>query len=909
MTTISINQPLPESPNTTPIGETDTSNPLKSYRSYSYHFFLIAMDTTAYLDISNPQINSLIASSDFYVRKDQNHPRAVISDPNGIGQYCIFIDSRTDTDFIIEDVEWGTTFIGNSNSSDSTIGLNTFLTDGQMKIVEPRGVNFLNELAKLADPKKLNTDPATMPFMLKVIFVGHKDDGTVEQITTVPPFGIIFTDIVGSVDSNGTTYQMKYCGAINGSVWNKTYDSIVDGMHFEFTPTLNLQGHLAKFEAQINKKYLDDRQQVINNYKKATNGKVDLSNTATIEWSLNFDTTGVQKLNKLNDFGTLAPPQTKVEGKTVIYTGTKEGGVGELINNLMNSSQQWTNIQLSGNPELKDFDNISTRYAFKISTEFKKLSAKKGNKFILVYNIDEYSYRVVDIVDSASGQGNAKPPVIDPASVYTLNYIFTGKNVDIQKLDMNMSMGYALWISLITSRSLSTQTEDVAGTISRSSITQIRPFQISFDPLQALRTGTPIWPPALAKETPKKELLNDAAVASADSIWRNFASYQAIQTDVTILGNPQLIQKITNPNRGSPNYIKINVKMPSTTDDIWEYNLNSNATPGGYYKTFWFDGYYNIITAKNKFIGGQFTQDLMLIAIPEVSSDMIQSNALQAQQDYESQNPSSIYSNIAPTIPATPKLQMTPPLGKGLKPGQPTSSNLQSATPPQIYYNFVATYWNSAVNAVMSFSQDASQQVNFNIPAIDPDFILAQAALETGWGVVGHLVPYNNLTSIKAFEGNPHTFYWDGSAVTLNSGKYRVYSTPQDGLTDMARLVTIKYSDIYKSSGAAYASDITSYVYALQHLPGGGAYSEDPDYESKVIAAYNLILSAKSYLGIIGNSLYQNSVVFKTTATTPFLQSTSVPYPDAFSSVPTIYSALNRSIFTATTQQKTPMIK
>lgn len=908
MTTVAINQSLSESPTTTPIGVADTANPLRAYRSYSYHFFLIAMDSTAYLDVNDTQINNLVASSDFYVRKDQNNPRAIIQDPNGIGQYCIFIDSRTDTDFIIDEVEWGTAFIGNSNSSDSSIGLNTFLTDGVMKINEPRGVNFLNALSDLSSLGKLNTDPATMPFMLKVIFVGHKDDGTVDQITSVPPFGIVLTDITGNIDANGTTYTIKYCGAINGSAWNRTYDSIVDGMTFEFTPTSSLQSHLLKFQAQINKKYMDDRQIVIDNYKKATNGKIDLTNTAVIEWLFNFNTNGVQKLDKLNDFGTLSPPQAKVEGKIVKYTGSKEGGVAELINNLMNSSQQWTNVQIGGNPDLKDFNNISTRYAFKIATEFKKSSSRKTNKFSIVYDIDEYSYRVVDIVDGDSGSGASDPPNISKGNVYNFDYIFTGKNVEIQKLDMNLSMGYALWISLVTSRSLSTQTEDVAGTGSRSSTVQTRPFQSSFDPTQALRTGTPIWPPAVAKETTKKELTNDASVAAADSIWRNFASYQAIQTDLIILGNPLLIQKITNPNRGSPDYVKINIKMPSTPDDIWEYNSNTNTTPDGYYRTFWFDGYYNIITAKNRFIGGQFTQELALIGIPQISSDMIQSNSLQAQQDYENQNPSSVFSNTPPIVPNAPSLTLTPSLGKGLKIGQPTSPKLETIIDVQTRRdNFLVTYWNSTVNATTSFSQSASQQTGLNIPIVNPDFIIAQAALETGWGT-GPLVPYNNLTSIKGFSGNQHTFYWDGS-VTPTTTQYRVYSTPQDGLTDHTRLIISGYSNVNTQTGAAYAPDITAYAYALQHKPGGGAFAEDPSYQAKLIAVYNQIILAKGELGISGNDSYPNSVVFKSPLpVSPYLQSTTTAFPDLMAPTPTTYSALDRSIFTATTQQKTPVV-
>lgn len=708
MATINTDTGTTETLNTTPADNADdVSNPLRDFRTYSYHFILIAMDTTEYLNVKNPLVKSLISDDKFYTRQDPiKNPRKVVRDANGIGQYCIFIDTRQDTDYIIEDVEWGTTFIGNSNSGDSAVGLNTFLTDGKMRIVEPRGVSFLNQISSLADPSQLNTDPSTMVFMLKVYFVGHKDDGSVTQITNIPPFGICFTDITGGVDANGTTYNISYCGVVNGSAWNKSYDAIVDQMNFTFTQGHTLQQHLDEFAKQINLKYKNNREQVIQNYLKATGNQVNLSNTATIEWRLVLES-GAQKLSALKDFGTLAPLQQKVGGTSTIYPGTKEGGIAELIDKLMNTSQEWTNVQISGNPAIKDFDNQQTRFAYKIATEFEKTSATKDNKFIITYYISEYEYKVVQIVDKQSGSGAAEPVNISAGSVYEFDYIFTGKNIDIQKLEMNLSLGYALWISLVTSRGLNTQTQDVAGTGSQQSIVQTRPLQSNIDVSQALRTGTPIWPTPVAKETNKKEYTSEAAVAAADAIWRNYSSYQSMQAELTILGNPNLIQKITNPSRSGPDYVKINIKMPSTSDDIWEYNQNAANVPGGYYKTFWFNGYYNIITAKNRFIGGQFTQDLDLIQIPQVSSDMVASNALQAQQNSAAQNPQSSLNTTTPTPQPAPDLtQVTTPGGQSFTAGTPSPFVATTTTPTTQQTSAVPTTFNLLDQTVLSVTVD-----------------------------------------------------------------------------------------------------------------------------------------------------------------------------------------------------------
>jgi hypothetical protein len=357
----------------------------------------------------------------------------------------------------------------------------------------------------------------------------------------------------------------------------------------------------------------------------------------------------------------------------------------------MSTSQDWTNVQISGDPQVKDFATQPSRYAYKIATEFEKLSVSKGNKFIITYYISEYVYKVEQIADTKPGTGDTQRKLVIPKeNVYEFDYIFTGKNIDIQKLDMNLSLGFALWISLVTSKGLSTQTEDVVGSGSQAAIVQTRPAQPNLAIQMALRTGSPIMPTPVGKETSKKEFDKAASVAASDAIWRNFASYQAMQADLTILGNPNLIQKVTNPSRKGPDYVKINIKFPSTPDDIWEYNQTEGNVPGGYYKTFWFDGYYNIITAKNRFIGGQFTQDLQLIQIPQISSDMIASNAFQAQAENAAVNPQSSLSTSSPQVMSTPPLtNITTVSGQSYAPGTPSPyiATISKPTTQQVALN------------------------------------------------------------------------------------------------------------------------------------------------------------------------------------------------------------------------------
>ncbi len=630
-----------------------TQNPLDAFRTYSYHFVLMALDTTDYL---NPIYSSIVNNpkGNFYERPyegpDPTLRRSVITDP-GIGKRVIIIDTRVDTDFTIDNVGWGTTFVGNANSSNSTVAFDTYLSDGQMVVFEPRGMNFLNVLADISSIGKLNSDPTALPFLMKVIFVGHNDNGTTTPIYSVPPFGIFLTSITGSIDNNGTTYDIKYVGATNGATWEQTYDSVVDGINFKFVPGKDLKYHLDTFTSQINTKYQQDRNHMINLYGDSG---INVSDACNIIWDIvatNKKGSG-QFFSQLKDFGTNCPPHQKQGDGSVIYTGTKEGGVAEIIHKLFESSKTWQEIRL------KSIDNASQtkgmKHTYKITTECKKTSPTTSNTMTFKYILDEYSFATVNIDNSKSGQGNAKPFTINPKDVYEFDYIYTGKNVDVLQFDMSLSMGYALWVSLMTTRALPPQSLDTTGRITHSPTVSIRPaLSSNLNPKLQWRKGMPLPPTATKMNNPLKEYQNQAMVHSADQVWRNFMNYQAVQSELTIHGNPNLIEKFTFPNRNSPDYIKVNIKMPTTTQDIWEYNQESTAHPGGYYKDFWYQGYFNIITAKNRFEGGQFTQELSLIEIPQISSDMTSNPNIQIEENDTTQNPANIYrpSSTSSTLP------------------------------------------------------------------------------------------------------------------------------------------------------------------------------------------------------------------------------------------------------------------
>ena len=122
---------------------------------------------------------------------------------------------------------------------------------------------------------------------------------------------------------------------------------------------------------------------------------------------------------------------------------------------------------------------------------------------------------------------------------------------------------------------------------------------------------------------------------------------------------------------------------------------------------------------------------------------------------------------------------------------------------------------------------------------VDPDALLAQAALETGWG---RSVPCNangecsfNLFGIKAGS------HWSGATVNVptlefESGipvrkveRFRAYDSPADSFRDYAAL--IRDSSRYASARSA-GDNVEAFASALQQ----GGYATDPQYAQKITA-------------------------------------------------------------------------
>lgn len=98
---------------------------------------------------------------------------------------------------------------------------------------------------------------------------------------------------------------------------------------------------------------------------------------------------------------------------------------------------------------------------------------------------------------------------------------------------------------------------------------------------------------------------------------------------------------------------------------------------------------------------------------------------------------------------------------------------------------------------------------------INPIVILAQGAIESGWGTSNLASNYNNFFGITAY-GAPNNYWKGGKYVSATSNlPFRTYATIADSFSDFARLLVSQYNTAAKASKnvAEYASLISSSPY------------------------------------------------------------------------------------------------
>lgn len=547
-------------------------NPLDNFRSYSYHFILTASSTTE-------AFRKMVGEAD----GGRSYLSAISSKKLGEsfrvgGQTAyLLVDTRRFSQYSITGVEmehvYGTGPIQNPSVPVATT---------KVKLIDSTGLSFFDFLMNMFRVE-MQTSALSAFFLLSIIFVGHRDDGTTETISTcsIPlilllmsfnfthrgaEFDIEFMELEGAAAKRGPMAQMDFVGKIT-SISTKEEGS-------------NTVGELINdLEQKLNK-------QSLAYYQKYTNDAFAAG-------------TDRKKLGKLVQYMITVPEDPKYNWKEFKVTNANRSANPEqmpLASTAQATAQQPASQQpTSGNTpkySMIAFSNTtpitgvikmilesSQEYMELASTERRKSGTAIASKTVISITSDDTSYivhfdvyphflpKAVD--DGKVTAGSAVKNVAGSASsvknLITYDYIYSGKNSHI--LDLKIEFGPESSIALDTDLELgrarfnsNANAGQNSSNVNKESVGAAKTK--SFSP--QIRPGDPIFIPMPTKDemnnnsSQYNEQLGNDKAKNAFKVKQEYNQTYAtlhflssINLDMTIRGNPNIIRKFADrPTRG-----------------------------------------------------------------------------------------------------------------------------------------------------------------------------------------------------------------------------------------------------------------------------------------------------------------------------------------------------------------------
>jgi hypothetical protein len=598
-----------------------TYNPLHQYRSYQYHFVLIATD----------KINNLVGFDD---NGDGDLDRYKHAEDNKYGakefggmKYAVIYNSMQDANFYIDSLEL--THI-NGSSSDKGVSESVLTQKMSMVIKEPYTADFITAMHIAYQnvsnneniPKSLSIQ--YMRFGLKIIFTGYTEDNTANKpnvITNINliPFSISTLDM--SLSKDGATYNMTCIPMINSAAFRSPTTNFGG---IKVTVKKKLSDALKKLQDTIN----DNMKKKYDEHKKSTPDDT----SPLLEYNILLDPVYAGNEYVLDQFS--KDQHNGDDDSTVNFTTTDSDTLTKILENMMNMSQKVSK-------ETEMVDNI--RYTHRIISGGPYFS-KDGKTEKYVYLI--YQQKIApQTADESSGSKVVTFPL-------SYDYLYTGKNYDILNFDMRIK-GMATSRELITvinpssysgdnkstvevskkvsdsdkkdaSKLVTGENEEVMTTTYNDDKTHAKPLT-RIDP-QRIGTG------AIAPDTlySGRKAISAALIGTMND-----------NLTIRLIGNPALLQnmvpdssmfvntagdvksaaeviqnfsKVVNNHYSSYPCVDINVRVPKPS--TMQGNVYSSSEAETYYSLPFFDDrYYYIKDTISRFSHGVFEQSMDLVVM------------------------------------------------------------------------------------------------------------------------------------------------------------------------------------------------------------------------------------------------------------------------------------------------------
>lgn len=603
-------------------------NPIKRYRSTSYHHVLVVSNTTdVYPDLVKGTGTALYDHPDTKGIGDRFTPQHT----NSNIPYIVLLNSLTDTQYTIKTFTINNILMSDSAGQDArNIPSTAVNTVGSMIIDEPYSANFLETLSNAAT--QLNTQATNLCFYVKIFFIGQLADGTVEQFGYISPIGITLNLIDATFSFAGASYAIEFVAMDSGTANNSTI-ATVGGVSVSTFPTIGAA--IKEFETKINAS--------VTATASAAKPKLkpDTYHFIVDDFYASMPIDNIKTSNK------------DADGNIILST-EQESSITSMLDGIVQLSSHTITAM---KPDKQGQVTIPV-----ITSKFEV----KDNARTMTYRVSpKIMYTVPPLVkkNCPDASETEQQRIADIArltdnltknqSLMQYDYIFSGKNTDITSFDMRLAQSLVKFYM---------GSEEVSPTSQDSQTSKVAP---DTNTSQALPSNNGSCDPVsgtLPKNTQGVSKYPNQYIAYRHTLNR-FATTNATAAVLEILGNPIFLGGVVTPTGtdviAPPPTVKINVFMPFVDPLTGQPDPTTLATADATFRSpFWSDGIFQINQIVHKFDHGSFTQELSLIAL--VSQDTLPDT----------------------TVEVAPKQPSTATRGRGYKAKDAATSNIVKPAAP-----------------------------------------------------------------------------------------------------------------------------------------------------------------------------------------------------------------------------------
>ncbi len=565
-----------------------TYNPLNEFNTHAYHHFLMVVDSTAAAD--KLQDNSLFFR--------------LINGEEVVEGVRVIINPVRSNRYFIESVEWTNWLVQNNEDFGGTV-----MAGGEFTIVEPNGMSFMNDLMEQLMSIGVGTN--TCQWVLKTIFVGQTNVGgtgesSLEYITNINPYLLTIWDLEVDFDEAGGRYDFKFVAAGSGAGLSVQSNNMVFGTNptvnlgsSDGTSAVTLEQALRKLESHVN-------ETVAQRYKEVEATRQKMSEPPPAQETVKF-VINIPESLKQPHYIVASPKRTGAgpDGTSPILAMDPGATMTDAIMETLKMCERLMAESVKPGQKLEHFVVAS-----------EVLDAPGSNpRKTFTYHIKERPIEGIKdpaAKDGGSGTGDlpeADKKAIENGQMLEFDYIYTGKNIDVLGFEMKLTAGIAFLESII---SVASQVNDRSDTVKSENV-------VSASNSTEVGTGqaTTFSAPKTAAGSPARQT-NPAATAAYEKLLQQH-SVLGVMATIRIRGNPILMNDVT-PMVNATGSIDVGTRMGITSQFTQPIRVRVNVKmpkdgdPHGELQDFWYRGSYLILNVKNMFSGGEFTQELLMVA-------------------------------------------------------------------------------------------------------------------------------------------------------------------------------------------------------------------------------------------------------------------------------------------------------